>query len=185
MLAAGVIRFVPALPAQFIEAWTSVPLGVANKIFFRMEPGALPFAGTSHFLGGDTTRVASYQTRPSGQDVLLAFVGGALALELEQRGELESFARDELARIFGSTFLRRIVHSVSTGWATDPWSRGAYSSALPGKAGLREQLSEPPQGRVFFAGEACSMEYFSTINGAWLSGVAAAAKAFAVLPRAR
>jgi monoamine oxidase len=40
---------------------------------------------------------------------------------------------------------------------------------------LRERLTEPLGERVFFAGEACSTDYFGTINGAWRTGVAVAA----------
>ena len=184
VLAAGGIHFAPALPPAFATALTAVPLGAANKVFFQMEAGALPFEGTTHFLGGDTTRVASYQVRPSGQDVLLAYFGGSLAAELDQRGELESFAREQLSGIFGTGFVRQIVRSVCTAWATDPWSQGAYSAALPGHADSRLTLSEPIRDCIFFAGEACSTDRFGTIYGAWHSGVAAAAKAFAVLPRA-
>lgn len=181
VLAAGGIRFLPALPATFEDALAAVPLGVANKVFFQMAPGALPFDGTTHFLGGDATRVGSYQVRPLGREVLLAYFGGDLALELERHGKLEQFARDELSRIFGSDFVRRIVHSVSSAWATDPWSLGSYSAAAPGNAHMRRVLSEPVHERVFYAGEACSIEYFGAIHGAWHSGVAAAERACALL----
>jgi monoamine oxidase len=175
VLAEERIRFTPRAPA-LLEACRGVPLGAANKVFIEMAPGALPYEGSVHFLGTDrSVRTASYQTRPLEREVLLAYFGGGFARELEERNELESFALDELAGIFGSEFrsqVRRIVHSE---WTRDPWSRGAYSAALPGRAHLRERLTEPLGERVFFAGEACSTDYFGTINGAWRTGVAAAA----------
>ncbi|HKE93794.1 MAG TPA: FAD-dependent oxidoreductase, partial [Povalibacter sp.] len=67
----------------------------------------------------------------------------------------------------------------------DPWSLGSYSAALPGKARLREQLSQPLQNRVFFAGEACSVDAFGTIHGAWNSGVEAADKALTAVAGGR
>ena len=175
VLAEERIRITPCAPA-LLEACRGVPLGNANKVFIEMAPGALPYEGSVHFPGTDrSVRTASYQTRPLEREVLLAYFGGGFARELEERNELESFALDELAGIFGSAFpsqVRRIVHSE---WTRDPWSRGAYSAALPGCAHLRERLIEPLGERVFFAGEACSTDYFGTINGAWLTGVAAAA----------
>ncbi|HEY4367304.1 MAG TPA: NAD(P)/FAD-dependent oxidoreductase [Steroidobacteraceae bacterium] len=182
VMAAGSIRFLPALQADFAEAFAAIPLGAVNKVFFEMPSQALPFAGTVHFLGTDrSSRTGSYATRPAGQGVLLGFFGGSLSAELEQRGELEIFARDELSGIFGSDFLQDIGRTVSTSWSMDPWSRGSYSAALPGKALAREQLSQPLAGRIFFAGEACSTEYFGTIHGAWYSAVAAAERALATL----
>jgi monoamine oxidase len=60
------------------------------------------------------------------------------------------------------------------GWKADPFARGSYSYALPGKAGCRQVLAEPVDGRLFFAGEACSRADFSTAHGAYRTGVAAA-----------
>lgn len=172
------LRFAPTLPLPLREAFNAVPLGVANKVFLQMAPGALPFEGSTHFIGTDRTpRTGSYQTRPSGQEILLAYFGGGLALELEQRGELEAFAREQLADIFGADFLTAIRRTSRTGWAGDRWSRGAYSAALPGKAHLREQLNMPVADRIFFAGEACSLDSFGTAHGAWRSGVEAAKRA--------
>jgi monoamine oxidase len=144
----------------------------------------MPFEGTTHFIGTDSDlRTGSYATRPAGQEVLTAFFGGALAVELEQRGELEQFARDELSGIFGSQFNASLLSAVSTGWYNDPWSRGAYSAALPGRARMRERLSEALNDTVFFAGEACSTQYFGTIMGAAQTGVAAAQRVLRKLGR--
>jgi monoamine oxidase len=169
------VRFAPALPAELSAAFAAVPLGICNKVFIEMEPGALPFEGTEHFIGTmRTKRTATYQTRPSEREVLLAFFGGSLAQELEVRGELAAFARDQLVEIFGADFATRIRRTVCTGWGSDPWSRGAYSAALPGMADMRERLGTCLAGRVCFAGEAASIESFGTIHGAWHTGVRAA-----------
>ncbi len=182
VLAQDGIRFEPALPAAIQQALHDVPLGIANKVFFRMEPGALPYEGTTHFIGTDQqARTCSYQVRPAGQEALLAYFGGRFARDLERRGELEQFAREELSGIFGSEFVRRITASLTVGWSEDPWSRGSYSAARPGRAHMREVLNQPVGERMFFAGEACSVEHFGTIHGAWESGVRAAALALRVV----
>jgi monoamine oxidase len=169
------LRFAPALPHPVAEAVAAMQLGVANKVFFELEPGALPFEGSVHMVGTDrSSRTAAYQTRPSGQEVLLAYFGGRLATELEREDQLETFAREELARIFDAGLVAKIRRSVSSGWAQDPYVRGSYSVALPGTAHLRERLQATVGERLFFAGEACSLESFGTIHGAWHSGVRAA-----------
>jgi monoamine oxidase len=172
------LRFVPSLSQPFYEAFNGVPLGIANKVFFELQPGAMPFDGATHMVGTDKTlRTGAYQTRPSGQEILLAYFGGDLARELEQRGQLEAFAREQLIDIFGADFGEKIRRASCTAWASDPYSRGAYSAALPGNAHRREQLNVAVAERLYFAGEACSIESFGTIHGAWRSGVEAAKRA--------
>jgi monoamine oxidase len=175
LLARGEPRFVPALPAEYGEAFAGLALGVANKVFFELEPGALPFPGTTNFVASDrTARTMSFSVRPAGQEVLLAYFGGAYARELELGGMLVAAAREELVRIFGADLGRRIRRSTATAWSTDPWARGAYSAARPGYARCRRVLTRPVARRVFFAGEACVVDTFGAIHGAWASGAESA-----------
>lgn len=175
VLARTPIEFTPALPDVYSEAFEQVPLGVDNKVFFEFAPGALPPGEMLHFVGSDrTARTASYALRPAGHELLLAYFGGNFARELELNNALESFAREELAGIFGSEFVKQIRRATSTSWVSDPFSQGSYSAARPGYAHLREQLSVPIADKIFFAGEACSIRDFGTVHGAWESGERAA-----------
>lgn len=92
-----------------------------------------------------------------------------------------SFAAGELAGIFGNDIRRHIAPLASTAWLRDPWARGSYSYALPGHAEDRAILAAPVDNRLFFAGEACSPNFFSTAHGAYLTGIAAAEMALASL----
>jgi monoamine oxidase len=67
------------------------------------------------------------------------------------------------------------------GWLSDPLAQGSYSYAAPGKADCRAALAAPVADRLFFAGEACSREDFSTAHGAYRTGLAAAEQAIAAL----
>jgi monoamine oxidase len=175
VLAHGAIRFTPALPAAWREAAENLPLGVANKVFFKLPPGSFQPGDARHFIGrADTSRTCSYLLFPARQPLLLAYFGGNLSKELEARGELEQFARDELRGIFGTQFIAQLGTARSTAWGTDPCSLGSYSAARPGHAGARAVLAQPVAPNLLFAGEACSREYYGTLHGAWLSGVAAA-----------
>ena len=182
LLARGEPRFVPALPARYDEAFAGLALGVANKVFFELEPGALPLEGTVNFVGSESG--PSFTMRPAGQELLLAYFGGRQARDLEADGGLETAAREELVRLFGATIARRIRRSTSTAWASDPWARGSYSAARPGCAHRRLVLAEPVAERVFFAGDACVVDTFGAINGAWDSAVAAARRIVATRARA-
>ena len=59
-------------------------------------------------------------------------------------------------------------------WGVVPFARGAYSYALRGMVVCRATLAAPVDGRLFFAGEACSKHDYSTAHGAYLTGIAAA-----------
>ena len=92
-----------------------------------------------------------------------------------------AFAAGELARLFGSAVRKQIAPLAATAWLSDPWARGSYSYALPGHADDRAALAAPVDDRLFFAGEACSPNFFSTAHGAWISGITAAEAALASL----
>lgn len=175
VLARGTPRFTPALPLAHEEAVHNLTLGVANKVFVELAPGAMPFEGTVHLVASDTTsRTASVTVRPAGHELVQVFFGGAYARELEETGALESAARDELAGLFGSDLRNQIRRTAQTAWLSDPWARGSYSAARPGFARCRTSLGEPVADRVFFAGEACPPTMYGAIHGAWVSGVDAA-----------
>ena len=62
-----------------------------------------------------------------------------------------------------------------TRWGKDPFALGAYSHIPPFASGEDyDALFEPVDDKLYFAGEATSREYPSTVHGAYLSGLAAA-----------
>jgi len=94
---------------------------------------------------------------------------------------MAAFALDELAGLLGNGIKPRLSPLASSAWVADPFARGSYSCALPGRADDRAALAAPVEGRLFFAGEACSRDYFGTAHGAFLSGLAAADQSIAAL----
>ena len=107
---------------------------------------------------------------------MVGFVGGDFAWELSVAGEAAArdFAIDRLAGILGNTVRRHVGRSMMTNWGAEPFVRGAYSAARPGKASARDILSEPVDERIWFAGEALGGPLIQTCGGARLSGEATA-----------
>jgi monoamine oxidase len=174
--------FYPALPTK-TEAAAALPLGLADKLFLSLS-NAQEFEAEGRAFGDvNRTATAAYHLRPFGLPMIEAYFGGALAAELEAGGEAAffDFARSELVGLFGADFARRVAPLQHHGWARDPFARGSYSYALPGKADCRAALAAPVDGRLFFAGEACSKHHYSTAHGALLTGGAAAEQAMAAL----
>jgi monoamine oxidase len=177
VLARGSIQFTPALPAQWRDAAENLPLGVANKVFFVLPPDCCDPDTPRHFIGRtDTSRTCSYVLFPGEQRLLCAYFGGDLSIELESRGELEAYARDDLRKIFGARLADGLGAARATAWGKDPCALGSYSAARPGHAEARNLLSQPVAPQLLFAGEACSVNHYGTLHGAWLSGVAAASR---------
>jgi monoamine oxidase len=178
--------FSPALPDK-TEAAHGLPLGLADKLFMALE-FADEFSADTHLFGHtDRAATAAYNFRPFGRPQIEAYFGGRLARELEAGGERAffDFASEELARLLGSGFTRRLKPIHIHRWGTDRFAGGSYSYALPGKADCRAALAAPVDDRLFFAGEACSKHYFSTAHGGFLTGVSAADKIVALRqPRA-
>jgi monoamine oxidase len=175
LIAEEAIRFHPALPAK-VEAARGLPLGLDNKVMLALdEPETLPKDGN---LRGATMRTAmgSFHLRPFGQPCIEGFFGGSFAVALEKSGEgaLAAEAINEIVALLGSDFRRKLKPLAESRWGHDPFARGGYSHALPGHAGKRAVLAAPADGRLFFAGEATSPNFFSTAHGARDSGERAA-----------
>lgn len=184
LIADEAIRFSPALPAK-VEAARGLPLGVDDKVMLALDDAeAFPAEGN---LRGATMRTAmgTYHLRPFGQPCIEGFFGGRLAKELEDAGDgaFAAYSIDEIAGFLGSGIRRKLKPLRESRWAHDPFARGAYSHALPGHAGDRAVLAAPVDGRLFFAGEATSPNFFSTAHGARDSGERAAREVLAVIEK--
>jgi monoamine oxidase len=165
-----------------MDAAAVLPLGLADKLYLRLDQ-AEEFPKDSHLYGAiDRAGTGSYHLRPFGRALIECYFGGHLARDLEAGGEMAfaAFATDELASLLGGAIRKRLHPIAASAWARDPYARGSYSHALPGHADARRTLAEPVDGRLFFAGEACSVHDFSTAHGAYRSGIAAAEAAVLV-----
>jgi monoamine oxidase len=174
MLAREILRFSPALPDKLAAA-DKLPLGLDDKFFLHVERADdLPVE--TRIFGARDRPTGTYQLRPFGRPVIECYFGGSLARELEAEGG-DAFARlaiDQLAAHLGADIRKRLSPIFGSAWGRDPWALGAYSYARPGDAGARSVLAETVDERLFFAGEACSVNDYSTAHGAYRTGETAA-----------
>ena len=182
LIADEAIRFFPALPAK-LDAAAGLPLGLADKVTLLLaEPEALPKEGN---LRGATMRreMGTYHLRPFGQPCIEGYFGGRYAQALEDAGDgaIAAASIDEIVSFLGNDFRRKLTPLRESRWAHDPFARGSYSHALPGHAGDRVVLATPVDGRLFFAGEATSPDFFTTAHGARDSGERAAKEVLAAM----
>lgn len=182
LIATEAIRIDPQVPA-LLEAAAGAPLGLASKVHMTVR-GAGDFPPDSQlWTRADTAQTGGYHLRPFGRPMIEAYFGADLAWGLEAQGPaaLYDFAVSELVAALGSDMRRRLEAVAVSGWGVDPWSRGAYSHALPGHAGDRARLRVAVEDRIFLAGEATAPHYYGTAHGAWMEGERAADAALASL----
>jgi monoamine oxidase len=182
LIADEAIRFSPPLPAK-VDAAAGLPLGVDDKVTLALgDAEAFPKEGN---LRGATmrTEMGTYHIRPFGQPCIEGFFGGSFARALEDAGEgaIAAHSIDEIASFLGNDVRRKLKPLYESRWTRDRFARGSYSHALPGHAGDRAVLAAPVDGRLFFAGEATSPEFFTTAHGARDSGERAAKEVLAAL----
>ena len=184
VLASGALRFTPDLPLATREAVADIPMGMLAKIPLQIRDqrfGLEPF--TDVLLARRGRRDLYFLSFPFATDLMVGFVGGDLAWELSAAGEAAAidFATRGLVEMFGSNAASAVVKGGLTPWASNPWTRGAYAAASPGRYSAREALGRPVGDRIFFAGEALAGGLIQTCGGAFRSGEAAARAVRAVL----
>ncbi len=184
VLADSLLRFDPELPDWKEEAIRRVPMGLLAKIPLLIpgdKLGVKPFENILVEYPG--LQDIYFLAWPFATDLMVGFIGGEFGWELSAAGEeaAVAFAKERLAQTFGTSAPQRVTKALLTGWASNPFTRGAYSAALPGHYAERAVLARPLADRIFFAGEAVAGRFIQTCNGAYLSGIKVAEDVGAVL----
>jgi monoamine oxidase len=172
-------------PNYKLTAIDALPMGSVTQVGFRLKPGALPpeFAqvrgdaveGSFVYCLMDEPKNLSWLLGTGNGDLAIAFLGGIFSRELAIEGEHAQveWALQHLSGLFGSSIEHSVLGSCATPFDREPWTGGGYAYCRYGAGNQRSELAEPIEGRVFFAGEACSPDHPGTAHGAWLSGKAA------------
>jgi monoamine oxidase len=171
------VRFSPALPEGHLKAVYDLPMGLLTKVPLRVTGtrlGLEPFSDV--LLVGHARHDIYLLCFPFDLDLVVAFVGGDFAWEIEAAGTAAAvdFVKGRLEATFGSDVGKHVQHGSMTNWSAEPYVRGAYAAAAPGAADARHVLAQPVADRVWFAGEALAGGLIQTAGGARLSGEAAA-----------
>ncbi|MBT6272778.1 MAG: FAD-dependent oxidoreductase [Chromatiales bacterium] len=177
VLAAGGIDFDPPLPVQVQAALNAVPVGCANKFVYPIRGNPEAFPPSVHLLDlRHAPETCGVYSRPYGRPYLVAHTGGRYAGALERLNDRDAsgIVMEQIVGLVGEDAARHLGPGRCSRWGEVPSIRGAYSSARPGEAHQRQRLSDQFDERVLLAGEASSMNFYSTAHGAHESGIAAA-----------
>lgn len=175
VLKAGDVAFTPELPEAKRGAVERLGMGVYDKLYLRFpdvfwdDKEVIRQEGTPHGAFANW-----YDLRHIvGAPVLAALNGGPVARRLEGLDDAATVreAMAVLRGIYGDRVPDPLAHRL-TRWAADPWARGSYSFPATGsRPGDHDALAEPVGDRLYFAGEATTGDYCSTVHGALLSGL--------------
>ena len=180
VLKAASITFAAPLSPARLNAIETLRMGVLNKCCLRFDKVAWP--ADADWIGWQAPRDGMWSewlslARAANAPALIAFHAADTARGLERLSDTEmaAGAHEALKAMFGNRFPTPRAAQV-TRWAGDPFSNGAYSfNAVGTTPATRKALSGADwEGRLVFAGEACSADYFGTAHGALLSGSTAA-----------
>ena len=176
----GDIKFDPQLPSWKRSAFEGVPMGVLDKITLQFEEDLFEANMVTSYYQDEDGLMLDYLLRPFDLNVVVTFVGGSMARELEKAGDEAAIelALEGLAEAFGEDVWDGFEKGHFTKWASDPFAYGAYSSASVGHAQDRKKLARPVDDRLFFAGEACSPEWATQVPAAYITGLQAAEDAW-------
>jgi monoamine oxidase len=172
VLKAGGIRFAPELPAPLQEALDGLGMGAYTKLALKIDRARVaPLEATDYIELVDGSAV-SFEFWPFRRDLCLVMLGGDQARKLCEAGERAAidFATERLAGMVGGHIRQAIAGGRLAAWWTDPYARGSYSVARPGRVAARQALRQPIGGKVFLAGEASAGGGAMTVGGATLEG---------------
>ena len=174
VLQSEAVHFSPSL-IQKREALSSLASGPVIRVAMRFHEAVWEkrAPGVSFFNRPDAPFPTFWTPLPMRAPLLTAWAGGPKAAKLSglSTGRLIAEALGCVQKIFPDA---RLADAIVQDWRQDPHSRGGYSYVLVGGKGARDQLAEPLDGTLFFAGEATDSDEAGTVNGALRSGLRAA-----------
>jgi monoamine oxidase len=176
VLAAGSIKFTPDLPKRQLDAAAKLSLGSTDHIVLQLSGNPLGLARDEAIIEQSSGPQTAILLANVGASSLCSIdVAGSFGRDLSARGEaaMVAFAKEWLAKLYGSDVAAAVKRSSATRWNAAPFVLGAMSAAAPGGQGSRRILTEPV-GSVFLAGEATHETLWGTVDGAWESGERAA-----------
>jgi monoamine oxidase len=173
------IRFDPPMPPEKWMSIKTLPMGLVDKVAFSFESGYMKGIKPNTVAliqNNENGPVWRFHLRPQGQDLAVGYIGGRHAKVLNQQPptDVKRAGLGALMSAFGGELKNHVVASHYTNWLSDPWSHGSFTCSRVGANYSRTLFAKSLSRRLFFAGEACSIEWSGQLTGAYLTGIDAA-----------
>ena len=181
VLKANTIQFVPELPAGKQDAIQKVGMNCVNKFFLTWNT---PFWDDVQYISYTLevrdkfnyfVNVKKFHPEVNAL-MTFAYADYARQTEVMSDAQIIDEVMKHLKDIYGDN-IPQPTHLLRTKWQNNENSYGSYSyTAVETSMSHFDDLAEEISDKVFFAGEHTEIDYFSTVHGAYLSGIREANK---------
>ena len=176
------VAFHPSLPSWKQQGIETFQMGTYTKIFLQFPADAIFWdQNTQFFLYASPLERGYYPVFQSLSSPLFLPDSGILFVTVVDAQSYRVEAQDDattqaqvmqvLYQMFGRENVPDPIAFMYPRWSLEPWAYGSYSNWPPGTSlEMHENLRASVGGRLHFAGEATSTEYFGFLHGAWFEG---------------
>lgn len=181
VLKANAIQFVPALPTVKQNAIQKLGMNCVNKFLLTWDTAFwddVQYISYTPELRDKFNYFVNVKKMHPSVNALMTFAYADYARQTEAMSDAQII--DEimvhLKDIYGNG-IPYPTHLLRTKWQGNENSFGSYSyTAMDTEMQHFEDIAEEINDKLFFAGEHTEVDYFSTVHGAYLSGLREAAK---------
>lgn len=182
VLKKGVVSFNPVLPTSKQNAIEKIGMNAVNKFFLKWDK---QFWDNNEFIFYTPKVKDKYNffvninKLATNANALMTFAYAQAARDTESQTDAQIISEImlHLRDIYGNS-TPNPTNMLRTKWNSNPNSYGSYSFTQVGMTSMNQfdDLAASVNNRLFFAGEHTNKEYFSTVHGAYLSGIREADK---------
>ncbi|WP_152286179.1 flavin monoamine oxidase family protein [Flavicella marina] len=180
VLKSDLIEFTPKLPSDKTNAINSITMGDGIKVFIEFSekfyPDILLFGGVGALLSDSSEKIyydAAFRKNTT-KNILGFFCVQYNATPYTSLGsdqEIIAYILAELDEVFDGKASKHYLNHVIQNWSKEPYILGSYASEFDGdENAIKNTISNPIENKVYFAGEAISIDNQSTVDGACESG---------------
>ncbi|POS02705.1 monoamine oxidase [Flavobacterium croceum DSM 17960] len=181
VLKANTIEFTPSLPNTKTNAIQKLGMNCVNKFLLTWDNAFwddVQYISYTPEIKDKFNYFVNVKKINPNVNALMTFAYADYARQTESMSDAQII--DEimlhLKDIYGNT-IPNPTHLLRTKWQTNENSLGSYSyTAVSTEMHHFDDLAEEINDKVFFAGEHTEVDYFSTVHGAYLSGIREANK---------
>lgn len=176
VLKSDLISFTPNLPSAKTDAINRISMGDGIKVFIefteKFYPDILQFGSLlgSSDLGGERIYYDAAFRKDTNSNILGLFSvqdQASVYTNLSSDEEIINFIINELDEIFDGKASGAYRNHVIQNWTREPYILGSYSNTFDGDTNsIMNTVLEPVANKVYFAGEALTLENQSTVHGA-------------------
>jgi polyamine oxidase len=180
-----VVTWDPPFPHWKERAIETFQMGTYTKIFMQFDPDQVFWdTDTQFFLYADPMERGYYPVFQSldgpgflpGSGIFFVTVVHDQSYRVEAQDEEETKQQvlEVLRNMYGAENVPMPTAFMLPRWSLEPWTFGSYSNWPQGTSLQQHQNLRANLGRLFFAGEATSTEYYGFLQGAYYEGQEAA-----------